>query len=88
MGNSTLSRKEIREITQISESVLTTLNLGKHSYCKNVQLDYPIRKSRRTIKLTEKDVQNIKIELRNPSYSIQDIADHFGCSRDTIGDIN
>lgn len=75
-------------MTQISEGVLTTLNLGKHSYCKNVQLDYPIRKSRRTIKLTEEDIQNIKIELRNPSYSIQDIAEHFGCSRDTIGDIN
>lgn len=88
LGNSTLSRKEIREMTQISEGVLTTLNLGKHSYCKNVQLDYPIRKSRRTIKLTEEDIQNIKIELRNPSYSIQDIAEHFGCSRDTIGDIN
>ena len=30
----------------------------------------------------------IKHQLLNPNLSIQDIANNFNCSRDTIGDIN
>ena len=33
-------------------------------------------------------ISEIKKCLLNPNLSIQDIANHFNCSRDTIGDIN
>ena len=72
----------------MSTTTITNLNTGKHPHCKLTNLSFPIRKTRRTVFLTEEEVLLIKEELLNPNYSIQDIANHFSCSRDTIGDIN
>lgn len=83
-----LSRQQIYTQTGISPSTITNLNTGKHPYCKLINLSFPIRKSRRTTFLNDEEIAAIKIELLNPNYSIQDIANHFNCSRDTIGDIN
>lgn len=38
--------------------------------------------------LSEEDILEIKKQLLNPNLSIQDIANNFNCSRDTISDIN
>lgn len=83
-----LSRQQISSQTGMSTTTITNLNTGKHPYCKLTNLSFPIRKTRRTVFLTEEEVLLIKEELLNPNYSIQDIANHFSCSRDTIGDIN
>ena len=83
-----LSRQQISVQTGISASTITNLNTGKHPYCKLVNLSFPIRKTRRTVFLNDEEILAIKKELLNPNYSIRDIADHFNCSRDTIGDIN
>ena len=83
-----MSRQEISKKTGISPSTITNLNTGKHPYCKLSNLSFPIRKTRRTVFLSNEEISAIKEELLNPDYSIQDIANHFNCSRDTIGDIN
>lgn len=88
LSTTQLSRKEISLQTNISESTLTNLNTGKHPYCKQVNINFPIRKTRKTISFTSVEIEQIKQELLNKNYSIQDIADHFNCSRDTISDIN
>lgn len=80
--------EKIGELTSISKSVLTSLNLGKHPYCQNLNLNFPIRKNRRSIKLNDQDVIEIKKDLLNPNLSIQDIANKYQCDRSTIGDIN
>ena len=79
---------EITKQTSISKSTLTALNVGRHPYCSSVNLNFPIRKTRRTIRLTEKEIEQIKKELLDKNLSIEDIAKHFNCSRDTISDIN
>ena len=80
--------KKITELTTISKTTLTSLNLGKHPYCKNLNINFPIRKNRRSIKFNEQEILEIKKLLMNPNLSIEDIANKYQCSRDTIGDIN
>ena len=88
LSTTKMSRQEISKKTGISPSTITNLNTGKHPYCKLSNLSFPIRKTRRTVFLSNEEISAIKEELLNPDYSIQDIANHFNCSRDTIGDIN
>lgn len=88
LANTQKNYAEIQKLTSISKSVLTQLNLGKHPYCRNLTLDFPIRKSRKSIRLTTGEIINIKKDLLNPNLSIVDIANKYKCSRDTIGDIN
>lgn len=78
----------IFKLTAVSKSALTNLNLGRHPYCRNLNLDFPIRKNRHSIKLQEQDIIGIKKDLLNHNLSMQDIARKYQCSRDTIGDIN
>jgi DNA invertase Pin-like site-specific DNA recombinase len=52
------------------------------------KINFPIRKTRRTIPLTQEEIVKIKKELLNKNFSIKDIAKHFNCSTDTISDIN
>lgn len=83
------TRVQIKEETGIGLDTISNINNGKHSYCKKVSLSFPIRKmSKSNLKFSLEQIENIKRELKNPEYSIQDIAQHFNCSRDTIGDIN
>ena len=88
LSTTKLTRKEIMDQTGISTATLTNLNTGKHPYCNQVNITFPIRLSKRTVPLTQDEIEAIKKELLNPNLSIQDIANHFNCSRDTIGDIN
>lgn len=88
LSTTNLTRKEIAKQTQISIYTLTNLNIGKHPYCKNVNITFPIRVSKKTVPLTQNEISEIKKCLLNPNLSIQDIANLFNCSRDTIGDIN
>lgn len=88
LQNSKLTNKQIAKQVGCSASTVINFNIGKHPYCKKVLISFPIRKSRRTIKLTEDDIIKIKQQLLNPNFSIQDIAHNFSCSRDTISDIN
>lgn len=88
LSNTNLSNNEISKQTDISSSTLTKLNTGTHAYCKETDIKYPIRKTRRTVFLTDEEVRQIKKELLNKNYSTTDIANHFNCSRDTISDIN
>ena len=88
LATSNFSRQKIYEATGLSPTTLSRLNNGEHPYCKLVNLDFPIRKTRKNLKLTQLEISKIKEELLNPNYSIQEIATHFNCSRDTIGDIN
>ena len=83
-----LPNSKISEKTNVSKSIISKLNTGIHPYCKEVDIIFPIRKTRRTIPLTEKEIILIKQELLNKNLSIEDIANHFNCSRDTITDIN
>ena len=88
LSTTSLSRQEISEQIGISVSTITKINTGKHPYCKKVKIDFPIRKTRRTIPLTQEEIVEIKKELLNKNFSIKDIAKHFNCSTDTISDIN
>lgn len=83
-----LTSGQISKQTGISVTVITSLNNGRHPYCKLVDLTFPVRKTRKNIKLTSDEIIKIKEELLNSSYSIQDIANHFKCDRSTISDIN
>lgn len=83
-----LTSGQISKQTGISVKVITSLNNGKHPYCKLVDLTFPIRKTRKNIRLTSDEIIKIKEELLNSNYSIQDIANHFKCDRSTISDIN
>ena len=80
--------KKITELTSISKSVLTSLNFGRHPYCKNLIINFPIRKNRRSIKFIEEDILKIKKDLLNPNISMETIAKQYQCSRDVISDIN
>ena len=88
LGTTKLTREQISKQTGISTTVITSLNNGRHPYCKLVDLTFPIRKTRSNVKLTSEEITGIKEELLNPNYSIQDIANHFKCDRSTISDIN
>lgn len=80
--------KEITDITSISKSVLTSINLGKHPYTKKLNLSFPIRSNRRSIRLTKEDIKSIKEDLLNKEMSMKEIGNKHNCSSDTIGDIN
>jgi len=82
------SRQEISNITGIGVSTITNINTGKHPYCKNISLSFPLRKTRKSIRLTQEEIQQIKNELLNPNYTLEEIGKHFNCSYDTISDIN
>ena len=88
LSTTNLTRKEIAEKTQISIYTLSNLNMGKHPYCKEINMVFPIRISKKTNPLSQEEILEIKKSLLNPNLSIQDIANRFNCSRDTIGDIN
>ena len=88
LATTSWSRQKISDATKVSVSVITNLNVGRHPYCKLTNYTFPIRQTRRTITFSQEEIQNIKLELLNKNYSIQDIAKHFNCSRDTISDIN
>lgn len=88
LSNTKLPNNQITKETGISKSTLTKLNIGTHSYCTEVDINFPIRRTRRTVFLTPEEVIAIKEELLNKNYSTTDIAKHFNCSRDTISDIN
>lgn len=81
--------KEIAEETSTSIKVVGDLNLGKHFYCSNIQMNFPIRTAtKRSKKVSAEDLINIENDLLNSSLSIIDISKKYGFSRDTIGDIN
>lgn len=88
LSTTKLSRAEISQQTGMSTSTITNLNTGKHPYCKQINLTFPLRQTKRTCPLTINEIKRIKEELLNKNFSIQDIANHFNCSRDTISDIN
>lgn len=88
LSTSNLTNEQIGKKLSMSISTIIKLNLGKHPHCKDLNIVFPIRKTRKTIKFTEEEIKLIKAELLVKDYSIQDIANHFGCSRDTISDIN
>ncbi len=84
-----LSREEIAKQTNSSVSLISSLNQGKHFYCKTLTENFPIRiNNRRNNKLTEEEIQQIKNDLKNSNLSIIKLAEKYHCSRDTIGDIN
>lgn len=74
--------------TKISKSSLVNINTGKHPYCQNININFPIRQTRKGILFSDEEIQRIKKDLLNENLSIQNIADNFKCSRDTISNIN
>lgn len=88
LQNSSLTNIQIGKKVGCSAATVGNINTGKHPYCNKVLINFPIRKNRKNVMLSEEDILEIKKQLLNPNLSIQDIADNFNCSRDTISDIN
>lgn len=88
LSSSEKTRKQISEITKVSVNVITNINMGRHPSCKEINLSFPIRNSRKVTPLTDVEIQNIKQLLLNKNLSMEEIAKKHSCSSDLISDIN
>lgn len=84
-----LTRAEIAKEIGCDLTIISSINNGKHFYCKSINETYPLRQfGRKTKKLSEEDIIGIKKDLLNPELSLIKIGEKYNCSRDTVGDIN
>lgn len=92
LKNSSMTQSEIAKKFNISSSTICSINLGK-SYRKE-GIEYPIRDNyqHRTIEkrtcFTPNEVREIEDKIKNSSYSMRQIGKMYGCSVETIIQMN
>lgn len=88
LKTTTLTTEQISEKVGVYKTTICEINQGKKSYCPKEWL-YPLRlNNQNKTKLSKDDILTIHEKLKQTDLSIQDIANSFSCSRDTISDIN
>lgn len=88
LKTTTLTTEQISKKVGVHSSTICEINQGKRSYCPK-EWKYPLRiNNQNKTKLSKEDILTIHEKLKQVDLSIQDIANYFSCSRDTIADIN
>lgn len=82
-----LSRSEIALEVGCDLTIISSINNGKHFYCKNINETFPLRNFGNR-PLSKDTIKRIKEDLLNSELSMIKIGEKYNCSRDTVGDIN
>lgn len=84
--NTTLKWTELSEKYGGNVKVFQHINNGQTYF--NPELDYPLRKTQRSTKITEETVSKIYDMLLNTNVSQKEIAQQLGCSSSVVNSVN